>query len=356
MDTNLRIPGPTPLPVSVREALARPMINHRGSEFKDLFKELTSDLKGIFQTQNDVYLLTCSGTGGLEAAVVNTLGPGDAVLAVCSGYFGDRFATVAEVAGADVTRLNVPWGQAAEPDDVRARLKARPGTKAVLVTHNETSTGITNDLKSIAEAVHSVGDEPPLLLVDAVSSLAAIDLQPDAWGCDVVVTCSQKALMAPPGLALLAASHRAWAAIDGRRCPSYYFDLKLYRKVAVVGETPATPAVADLMGLRAGVDLILAEGLTNVFARHRRLGDKMRQGAQELGLALFPDPRVASDTVTALVPPTDADGLRARLRERGVVVAGGQGSLKGRIIRVGHMGCVSDADIDGVLQAIKQCL
>lgn len=332
------------------------MINHRGGEFKELFKGLTSDLRRIFQTESDVLVVTASGTGGLEAAVVNTMGPGDKVLAVSTGYFGDRFATIAETSGADVSRFNVPWGQAADPAAVLDQLAARPGTRAVLVTHNETSTGVTNDLQGIAVAVRSLGDDAPLLLVDAVSSLAAIELATDAWGCDVVVTCSQKALMAPPGLSLLCASPRAWAAIDARRCPSYYFDLKQYRKGAAVGETPATPAVAELMGLRAGVDLILAEGLSRVFERHHRLAERLQRGAQDLGLPLFPDPQAASDTVTALRPRSDADGLRARLRERGVIVAGGQGQLKGQIIRIGHMGCVSDEDIDAVLAALGQSL
>jgi aspartate aminotransferase-like enzyme len=331
------------------------MINHRGAEFKQLLKSLSADLKGIFQTESDVLLLAASGTGGLEAAIVNAVAPGEGVLAVSTGFFGERFATIAETCGAQVHRLDFPWGQGVDAAAVRQRLQMLPGVKAVLVTHNETSTGVTNDLQSIAAAVHAPGatSGTPLLLVDAVSSLAAIDLPTDAWGCDIVITCSQKALMASPGLALLSVGPRAWAAIEAKKCRSYYFDLRSMRKRAQEGETPATPPVSDLFGLSEGVRLILGEGLPNVFARHHRVAERMRQGVRDLGLELFPDRRWLSDTVTAVRLP-DADAVRARLREQGVVVAGGQGPLKGQIIRVGHMGFVSEQDIDQVIDALKK--
>ncbi len=356
VEANLRIPGPTPLPPSVREAMGRPMINHRGAEFKQLLKTLSANLKRIFQTESDVLLLAASGTGGLEAAIVNVVAPGEAVLAVSTGFFGERFATIAETHGAQVHRLDFPWGQGVDVEALQQKLQEVPGVKAVLVTHNETSTGVTNDLRSIAAAVHATGSgDGPLLLVDAVSSLAAIDLPTDAWGCDVVVTCSQKALMAPPGLAVLAVGPRAWTEIEAKKCRSYYFDLQSARKRAQENETPATPPVSDLFGLSEGVRLILDEGLPEVFARHHRVAERMRQGVSDLGLELFPDPRWLSDTVTAVRVP-DADGVRTRLREHGVVVAGGQGRLKGQIVRVGHMGCVSERDVDLVIEALHKVI
>lgn len=359
MHTNLRIPGPTPLPDSVLRALSQPMISHRSVEFRQLFKGLLADLKTIFQTESDVLLLAASGTGGMEAAVVNTIQPGDPVLAVSVGYFGDRFATIAETCGAAVTYLTFPWGQAADPEVVRAHLEARPDTRAVLVTYNETSTGVTNDLQAIASAIHSLGDEPPLLIVDAVSAIGAIDLPTDAWGCDIVTTCSQKALMAPPGISLLSVSPKAWRLIEQTPARSYYFDLKALRKRAADGETPATPPVSDMFALRAGVDLILQEGLRDVFARHHRIGEYTRQGVLDLGLGLLANPRCASDTVTAATFPAgvDADAIRGRLRkEFGIVLAGGQGDLKGQIARIGHMGYVSEADIEAVLSALRAVL
>ena len=356
LETNLRIPGPTPLPPSVREALGRPMINHRGTEFKQLLKSLSSDLKRIFQTEGDVLLLPASGTGGLEAALVNAVAPGDGVLAVSTGFFGERFATIAETYGAEVHRLDFPWGQGVDVAAMRQKLAGLPDLKAVLVTHNETSTGVTNDLSAIAAAIHELGPNAPLLLVDAVSSLAAIDLPVDGWGCDIVITCSQKALMAPPGLALLSVGTRAWAAIEAKKCRSYYFDLQSVRKRAKEGETPATPPVSDLFGLCEGVRLILAEGLPQVFTRHQQVAERMRRGVRDLGLELFPDPRFLSDTVTAIRLP-EADSVRVRLRdEYGVVVAGGQGPLKGQIIRVGHMGYVAERDIDQVTDALREVI
>ena len=359
MDINLRIPGPTPLPPSVLQALAQPMIGHRGAEFRQLFRSITADLQAVFQTENDVLLLAASGTGAMEAAIVNTVAPGGPVLSVSVGYFGDRFAAIAETCGAAVTRLTFPWGQAAKPEAIVEALRAAPGTKAVLVTHNETATGVTNDLEAIAAAVHSLGEDAPLLLVDAVSAIGAIELRTDAWGCDIVATCSQKALMAPPGLGLLSVGPKAWKVIENTPARSYYFDLKPLRKRAVEGQTPATPPVSDMFGLRAGLDLILAEGLANVFIRHHRVAEHTRQGITALGLELFADPGCMSDTVTAVEFPTgtDSDRIRARLREEfSIAVGGGQGPVKGQIIRIGHMGYVTEADIDPVIEALATIL
>ena len=355
MESNLRIPGPTPLPPSVLEALSQPMISHRGAEFQRLFKGLLVDLKAVFQTENDILLLASSGTGALEAAIVNTITPGEHVLAVSVGHFGERFATIAETCGATVTRLEFPWGTPAEPQAIQSYLETRPDTKSVLVTHNETSTGVTNDLEAICRSVRSLRNDPPLIIVDAVSSIAAIDLRTDAWGCDIVITCSQKALMTPPGISLLSVSPKAWEIVGRTQPRSFYFDLKALRGRAEDGQTPATPPVSDMFGLRAGLDLILEEGLLRVFARHQRVAAYTRQGIENLGLGLLAEPHFASNAVTAVTFPDgiSAEEVRARLQiEFGIAVAGGQGPLKDRIIRIGHMGYVSEEDITALLSAI----
>ncbi len=354
---NLRVPGPTPLPPEVRQALAGEMINHRGPRFRALLAAVTAGLQHVLQTENEVLVLTGSGTGGLEAAIVNLVCPGDRVLAVTVGAFGDRFAGIARAFGAQVTAVAAPWGRAADPLTLEEALARTPDARLVLVTHNETSTGVTNDLRTLAEVVgvRRSGDYP-LLVVDAISSSGAIPLPADAWGCDVVISGSQKAWMAPPGLAMLSVGPRAWAAMERATCPRYYWDLRTARSAAERGETPWTPAVSALQGLRASLELMRAEGLEAIYARHRRVAHQMREGARALGYELFADPAHASNTVTALRVPEGIDGaaLLRRVREQGVELAGGQGALKGRVIRVGHLGYVDTADVDRVLAALAE--
>jgi len=356
---NLRVPGPTPLPPQVRQAVAGEMINHRGPEFRELLSSVTAGVREVLRTANDVLLLTTSGTGGLEAAIVNLLSPGDRVLAVTVGAFGDRFAEIARAFGAQVTPVAAPWGQAADPLALEDALKSTPEARLVLVTHNETSTGVANDLATLARVVraHRRGDYP-LLLVDAISSAGAMPLSTDDWGCDVVITASHKAWMAPPGLAMISVSERAWAVAERATCPRFYFDLRRARHLAARGETPWTPAVSVVQGLQAALTLMQAEGLDAVYARHRRVAHRLREGASALGLELFADPAYASNTVTALRVPEGKDGeaLVAALRAQGVVVAGGMGPLKGKVLRVGHMGYVDDADVDWVLRALAIAL
>ncbi len=355
---NLRIPGPVPLPSEVRGAVAGEMMDHRGPEFAALFEEVTAELRYVFQTRHDVLILTASGTGGLEAALVNVLSPGERVLAVINGFFGERWFEMARAFGLEAIPLRFPLGLGADPDEVRkALLKVQP-CKALLITHNETSTGVTSDLKAIAEAARSV-DDPPLLLVDAVSSLGAIDLRPDEWGCDVVVTASQKALMAPPGLAIVSVSPKAWEASEKALLPRFYLDFRRAREYAYLRQTPFTPAVSVLFGLRESLRLIREEGLERVFARHQAMAEFTRQGIKSLGLSLFPDERWASNTVTAVRVP---EGLRAeeiakRLREEhGVVVAGGQGELKGKILRIAHIGRVAREEMAQAIEALGKVL
>ncbi len=354
-EPNLRIPGPTALPPSVREAGGRQMVNHRGEEFKALLKRVETGVKPYFGTANDVVLLTCAGTGALEAAVVNTLSPGDPVLAVTIGSFGDRFAKVAEVYGAVVTRLEVEWGEAANPAAVGAAASAVGGLKAVLLTHNETSTGVTNDIQAIAAAVRDVAPDA-LILVDAISALGAVPFAMDAWGLDLVVTGSQKAWMSAPGMAMAAVGPRAWAASETASMPRFYLDLKRHRDTAVNGETPWTPAVAVMYQIDEGLRLMQAEG-DGVFARHRACAAMTRAGLRAIGFRLLAEDAIASRTVTAAWIPEGVDwkAFNGALKERGLVIAGGQGKLKGRIFRVGHLGAVTTDDVlaaIGVMEAV----
>ncbi len=260
---NLRIPGPTPLPDRVREAGARQMVNHRGPEFRELITRVTERLQRAFVTRNDILILTCSGTGGLEAAIVNFLSPGDHVLAVSIGSFGDRFAKIASTYGANVQKMDVEWGHGADPAAVAEALSAmardgRPA-KAILLTHNETSTGVENPLSDLARAARDASPET-LILVDGISGLGAVPFSTDEWGLDVVVTGSQKSWMAPPGVAMVSVSERAWAAAERSTMPRFYFDLAKARKSLAGGETPWTPAVGVLFALDEALDMLEAEG------------------------------------------------------------------------------------------------
>ncbi len=349
----LRIPGPTPCPPEVLKAMTRPMINHRGPEYHQLIAEVTDKLKQVFQTRNDLYLLTGSGTGGLEAAVVNMLSPGDKVLSVSIGVFGDRWANIARAFGADVIDLKFEWGKAADPDAMKKVIKANPDIKAVLVTHNETSTGVTNDLEAINKVVKEAGK---LLIVDAISSLSSIDLPVDKWGCDVVVTGSQKGWMVPPGMAMVSISAEAWKAFAQAKMPRFYWDFAKAKSYLEKGENPWTPVVSVVFAFGVALDMILKEGLQNVFARHIRIGQMTRDGIKALGLPLFAEPTHASNTVTSVAIPAGVDGKKLRQilqSDYGIVLAGGQQTLDGKIFRIGHMGFVSDNDIKELLAAIK---
>jgi aspartate aminotransferase-like enzyme len=353
----LRIPGPTPVPPSILAAMSHEMINHRGPEFAALIARVTDSLKRAYRTTGDVLILTASGTGGLEASVVNTLSPGDHVLGVEIGFFGERIADIAETYGAKVTRIQVPGGHAVDPQAIRQHLRAHPETKAVLVTHNESSTGVTNPLKEIASVVR---ETDALLVVDAVSSLAGIDVRTDEWGLDVVSTASQKAWAAPPGLTMVSMSERAWRAYETAKMPRYYWDLGQARSWLAKGQTQATPAVSVFFALDEALKLLEAEGLDASIARHARVAARARAGVRELGLEPFAaTPEIASNTVTAVKVPVGVDGnkLVATVRdEHGIEMAGGQGPFAGKIFRIGHLGWVDEADIDACLDALRVAL
>jgi aspartate aminotransferase-like enzyme len=358
MPVNLRIPGPTPCPDDVLGAMGRQMINHRGPEFAEILTRVTVGLRKLFQTENDVLVLTCSGTGTMEAAVVNVLSPGDSVLSVSIGAFGDRFGTIAETYGARVERLNFEWGTVATPEAVAEKLAAG-NHKAVLLTHNETSTGVTNDLGAIAAACRSARPDM-LIIVDAISSLGSLDCRIDEWQLDVVATGSQKGWMVPPGLGMVAMSPRAWDAYDQAKMPRYYFDLGKARESAEKGQTPWTPAVSIFYALDVALQSLVAEGIDGIVQRHRRLGEHTRAGVKALGLRLFAaDERCASNTVTAVHMPDGVEWskLNKLLREEyGLVLAGGQGKLQGQIFRIGHLGWASETDLDQALAALSAAL
>jgi len=298
-----------------------------------------------------VLLLTGSGSGALEAAVVNTMSPRDRVLAVTIGSFGDRFAKIASAFGADVERFEVPWGEAADPEALAAHLAANPPYRAVLLTHNETSTGVTNPLHELADAVHDAPGDP-LVVVDGISGLGAMPFEMDAWGIDLVVSASQKAWMGSPGIAIAALGERAWTATESARMPRVYWDFGEARTWAAKGQTPWTPAVSVLFGLRVGVRRLVAEGREQTWARHAAIAAAVQAGLEALGLQLVAAPQNRSTTVTAAWLP---DGLEwspfnAAMRAKGLIVAGGQGAWSGRILRFGHMGSVG---IDEMCEAVR---
>jgi aspartate aminotransferase-like enzyme len=357
MDQNLRIPGPTPIPDAVREAQSAPMIDHRGTEFATILREIASGIAGLIGAQDDALLLTGSGSGALEAAVVNTLSPGDRVLGVTIGGFGDRFASIASSFGAQVERLEVPWGQAAEPAEVAERLATGDPYRAVLVTHNETSTGVANPLRELAEVVRAAPGEP-LLLVDGISGLGAMPFEMDGWGIDLVVSASQKAFMASPGIAIAALSERGWQATATATMPRVYWDFSEARQFAAKGQTPWTPAVSVLFGLRVGVERLIAEGRDRTWARHAAVAAGAQAGMEAVGLRLVAPEEHRSHTVTAAWLP---DGLEwgpfnAAMRAKGLIIAGGQGQWAGRILRFGHMGDVDWPEIGDAVRVLAETL
>ncbi len=353
---NLRIPGPTPCPRDVLQAMTKQMINHRAEEFGQILNGVTTKLKHLFQTKGDVFLLTASGTGGLEAAIVNTLSPEDKVLSVSNGVFSERFATIAQRFGAEVIPLRFEWGKPADANAVRQALQAEPKIKAVLVTHNETSTGVTNDLASISSVVKEFDK---LLLVDAISSLGSINLPVDDWQCNVTVTGSQKGWMVPPGLAMVSVSQEAWQAHSQAKMPRFYWDFAQAKSYLEKGQTPWTPAISTVFALSVSLEMMLKEGLPNIIARHARVGKAARDGVKSLGLPLFAEEDYASNTVTAVAASDGLDTkkmLRILREEHKVVLGGGQQRLDGKIFRIGHLGWVTEDDIEAVISALKVVL
>ena len=346
MKRNLLLtPGPTQLPAPVCEALGRPIIHHRTPQFQAILKEAVDGLKHIFQTKNDVLILTSSGTGGMEAAVCNLLSPKDQAITVDGGKFGERWTELCQAYGVDAKVLKIKWGQAPTAIQIKQILDEEKNIKAVFVTLVETSTGVTTDIKAIGEVVKKTN---AVLVVDAISGLGAVDLQTDNWGVDVVVAGSQKGLMLPPGLAFVSVSSKAWALMEKSTNPKYYFNLKEAKKAAEKTDTPFTPAIGIVIALNESIKLMKAAGLEKLFSHYARLAKGTRAAAQALGLSLLAEDSCISNAVTPINLPVGIDGekLAKIMRDtHGITVAGGQDAVKGKIIRISHMGCLDEYDM-----------
>lgn len=352
MSINFRLPGPTPVPPAVLAAMQREMIPHRGPVFRNFYGSLLEKARAVHRTEGDVLIWPGSGSAGWEIAIANLFSPGDPVLATITGNFGERFAQVATRFGLDVRKVEVPWGQAITADDLGEALQRNPGVKAVLIAHNETSTGLTNPLAELARVAH---DHDALVVVDAVSSAGGIPLEVDEWDLDFVFSGSQKAWMCPPGLVIATIGERAWTAHRLSQFPRFFWDITTAKKAADDSFTPTTAPLTMLYGYDAALDLILAEGLTNVWSRHRQLGDLVRTTLANAGLQLFANPAYASDTVTAFYPPAGvsaSDFLAALRADHGVEAASGQGAFAEALVRVGHMGWAHEPDLEQALTAI----
>lgn len=355
---NLRIPGPTPLTPAVLKAASHQMISHRGHEYEEMQKRIIGNLRYFFQTKNEIFLLTSSGMGGLEAAVVNFFSPGEKLVFFTVGEFGNRWAQIAKRYGANMLQVKFPAGKSIDKDEVCRVLAENEDCAAVFITHNETSSGVLNDIKSIAPFIRTHPGKP-LFLVDSISAMGAVDLPIDELAIDVAVSASQKAWMAPPGIAMISVSPKARAREAHAKMPKYYFDLAMYRQFAEKNQTPATPAVGVLFGLDKALSDMRKIGREKIFRKHLELRDYLRQGLRKLRLELFVPDKDASPTVTSIMIPEGIDYHRwlEILREKyGVILAGGMGETKGKIIRVAHMGNVSIKEIDEVIVAMKESL
>ena len=351
----LFIPGPVTVAEPVLAAMAKPMVDHRGPEYKALQASVIAKLKPVFGTTSDVVLLGSSGTGGLEAAVTNMFGPGEKVLACPVGVFGERLTAIGKNWGIDIEVLPTEYGYGVDAAALKARLDAdtKREIKGVWLTHNETSTGVQNDMAALAEAVRGHG---AYTIVDSVSGLAASEFKMDAWGFDVVAAASQKALSVPPGMAMVAVSPRAWEKMAQVKGPRFYFDLKKARDFAAEGQTPWTPPVSIAYAMDTALDIYNATGPANVWARHEKYTRAIHAAVEALGLAVFSQPGAHSVTVTAVSVPDGVDGnaIRKALRAKyNVIIGGGQGKLIGKIIRIGTMGDLSVDDVLGALDALE---
>jgi aspartate aminotransferase-like enzyme len=341
----LRLPGPTTVPERVRNALAAPVLNHRGPEFRKIVEETVSRLQGVMGTSNEVMFFACSGTGMMEASLANVLAPGDKALFVLNGQFAERFAAIADGFGLKADAIEVPWGEVVSPEALATRL-AEDDYRAVVVIHNESSTGVVADLAKLGAIVR---DTTALLIVDSVSGLGGIDMKQDLWGVDVLVSASQKAFMCPPGLGLVSVSEKAWKVIDADvRRTRFYWDFRKARDAAAIGQTAFTPPISLVVALREALQMIEEEGLPEVLLRHQRLAHALRTGGTALGLPVFTQAPILSNTVTVFALPTELDGaaIVSHMYERyGTVIAGARNKLRGKVIRFGTMGHVDESDI-----------
>lgn len=350
----LMIPGPTPLAPRVIAAMAQPIVNHRGSEFKRKFGEALGIVKELFNCSGDAYLVPSSGTGAMELTVMNFTAANDKVVVVDTGIFGERFGLMNTIHGRNVATVTIPWGRAVRPEEVVQAIKANPDVKAVYLTHNETSSTVLNDIKAIAQAVHQVTDA--FVIVDAVSSAGITRIDMDGWGLDVVVTSSQKGLMSPPGIAIVAASKRAVDYALKKENESYYFDVKKLKENADLSQSFTTFPVSDFMGFYEALKMLQAEGYDHAYARHLVYRDLLRASLRAIGITFVADDADASPCVTGVFAPegTKADEIIKVMRERyNVEIAGGQKDLKGKAFRIGHMGYINTNDLLVTVSALE---
>ncbi|NIR51675.1 alanine--glyoxylate aminotransferase family protein [candidate division KSB1 bacterium] len=355
MRARLFTPGPTQVPERVHVAMSNPIMHHRGSAFKQIYQEVTEDLRYFFQTIGDVLTFTSSGTGALEASVVNLLSKNDPVLTVAGGKFGQRLSQLCQNYGANTHTIEIPWGEAVDPDDIKTFLAKHPKTVAVFLAHSETSTGVAADLQTIAEIVRQ--NSEALLVVDAITSAGVLPFKMDEWGVDVAITGSQKGLMIPPGLAMVALNARAWERVEHSNMPKFYFDFKKEKAAQEKQTTAWTPAITLFVGLREALNMIREEGLERLWEKYALLAEATREGVRAMGLELFA--KSPSDSLTAVKIPDRIDGLKfvQHLREKyGITVAGGQAHLKGKIFRIAHMGYYDSLDMVAMASALEMSL
>jgi aspartate aminotransferase-like enzyme len=353
----LMIPGPTPVPERVLQAMAKHPIGHRSADFSAIFGEVTANLKWLHQTNNDLLILAASGTGAMEAAIINFLSAGDTVLVGTNGKFGERWGELCEAYSLNVQYIKADWGQPLDPQVFKQTLEAdsAKAIKAVIITHSETSTGVINDLQTIAQYIKAHG---ALSIIDTVTSLGACNVPVDAWGLDVVASGSQKGYMIPPGLGFVSVSEKAWKAYETAKLPKFYLDLGPYRKNSAKNTTPFTPAINLIFALHAALEMMKKEGLEPLFARHDRLKNATRAAMKAMGLPLYGADDCASPAITAVMPTTvDAEQVRSVMKKQfDIILAGGQDALKGKIFRIGHLGFVSDRDLLTAIAALEATL
>jgi aspartate aminotransferase-like enzyme len=338
----LLTPGPTPIPPKIALKEALPIIHHRTNEFAAIYKNVAEGLKYIFQTKNEVYILAASGTGAMEVAISNLLSYGDEIIVASCGNFGDRWINIAQGYGVKVISVSVEWGKVVKPAEIEKALKRNPNVKAVYTTFTETSTGVVNDIKAISEIVSKTN---AVLVVDAISGLVGQEFKTDEWRIDVVVSGSQKGFMLAPGLAFITLSDKAWKFVETSKIPKFYFDIKKYKKSHAISETPFTPPVTLVVALEESIRFIKERGLENIWNECKLLASAARAGMKALGLKLFGE--IPCEVVTSASVPVEIGGRIVKtLREKyGVSIAGGQGNLKGKIIRFAHMGYIGKADL-----------
>ncbi len=354
MKTRLFTPGPTPVPERVALRMAEPIIHHRTKDFRELLERVERRLRLVFQTEQEVYILTASGTGAMEAAVANLFCQGERALTIEAGKFGERWGELCEAYGVPVQRHGLEWGRAIQPEEIEVLLQGDSDYKAVFLTHSETSSGVAIDLPRIAEAIRRHSDA--LIVVDGITAVGAMPLKMDEWGIDVVVSGSQKGFMCPPGLAFIACSARAREAIENADRPRYYFDLRKASKSLVEQNTPFTPAITLLIGLDEALAMIEKEGLERVWQRHARLAAGTRAAVKSLGLQLLADQPSNALTAVIIPDPLLHKDIVGQMKKRGFIVAGGQGKLKGKIFRISHLGYYDEEEMLTVLSVLEDVL